>query len=463
MSNLGDPKIDFQRFLRAAPVHEINGRQVDAKALIDGVSMISMKLNSENVDFVKNMTTEGMTEDQRIAYLSVIRSHVGSDVFELSTCNRVVYVGFSADPSQLEKAVLAATEMASLPFVRSTGMECWRHLVKICSGLDSFMLGELQIMGQFREAVTWHRDHGFVDTANGSFFDHVVSANRVLRREFGFTQTTESMLNLATNALESIFEEQPKCSTAVLGYGDMGRKAVESLLELGQSDITVVSRSPSKSTARHPDLAGSVSTMSFEEWNTGAHASDLVISTIRNTTATYAANHPLPFSSPTTVMDFSWPPSFEQGAFHDQQVFYGMEHWIRVAHKLGIEWDYEATVQKSESVINTIETKFMEALTQRTQSKFRAYLYQRLEELSKAWEQHEAASQNDALNMAAFSREIATWMCNQDTAFTTASMDEMIRSSSRNIKPALLNTVASDVRSEALRINAKTSLSEVIG
>jgi hypothetical protein len=162
-------------------------------------------------------------------------------------------------------------------------------------------------------------------------------------------------------------------------------------------------------------------------------------------------------------MDFSWPPSFEQGAFHDQQVFYGMEHWIRVAHKLGIEWDYEATVQKSESVINTIETKFMEALTQRTQSKFRAYLYQRLEELSKAWEQHEAASQNDALNMAAFSREIATWMCNQDTAFTTASMDEMIRSSSRNIKPALLNTVASDVRSEALRINAKTSLSEVIG
>ena len=83
MSNLGGPKIDLQRFLRAAPVHEINGRQVDAKALIDGVSMISMKLNSENVDFVKNMTTEGMTEDQRIAYLSVIRSHVGSDVFEL--------------------------------------------------------------------------------------------------------------------------------------------------------------------------------------------------------------------------------------------------------------------------------------------------------------------------------------------------------------------------------------------
>ena len=103
-------------------------------------------------------------------------------------------------------------------------------------------MGELQVMSQFRGSVAWHKKHGLISDLNGSFFDHVVSANRMIRREFGFNQTTESMLNLATSALQEIIPNNETISAVVLGFGDMGSKAAEVLLSLGQNDISVISR-----------------------------------------------------------------------------------------------------------------------------------------------------------------------------------------------------------------------------
>ena len=73
-----------------------------------------------------------------------------------------------------------------------------------------------------------------------------MTANRIIRREFGFNQTTESMLNLATAALEEAVADNSNNSSVILGFGDMGSKAIEVLLELGQSNIVVITRSPKK-------------------------------------------------------------------------------------------------------------------------------------------------------------------------------------------------------------------------
>ena len=94
MIDLGQPNIDLRKFFSETPVHEIDGKQVDSKALINSVSMVSMKLNSNNADHVQHLTTEGLTKQQRLEFVRDIRTDLGSDLFELSTCNRVLYVGF---------------------------------------------------------------------------------------------------------------------------------------------------------------------------------------------------------------------------------------------------------------------------------------------------------------------------------------------------------------------------------
>lgn len=462
MDFLGAPKIDLSRFFNEAPSHVINGKKMDAKSLMDSVSMISLKLDSENVEQAKSITTEGLPLEQRLEFVQGLKSSIKHDVFELSTCNRVLYVGFSVEPDELEKHVNQQTGQSSVPFVHTKGLDVWRKLVKICSGLDSFMMGELQIMGQFRDAVSWHREHDFIDMANGSFFDHVISANRVLRKEFGFTQTTESMLNLATNALEEIISQNTKLNCTVLGFGEMGSKAVETLLDLGQTQICVVSRSPEQSALRHPLLAKQVEMKSFDSWNTTATATDLVVSTIRNKSATYHKGLPLPVSSKSIVMDFAWPPSIEPGSMKPFHVHYGMEHWIRVSRKLGIEWDYDATIQKSEFLLDEIESRFMTALTQRTQAKFRAFMYSTMEDLAKQWSSSESVNGDQPQQLSAFSREIATWLCNQERPFSSDEIDKLVLQTTRPFDSKILERVSSDVRKTVLHINGKSSLSEVI-
>ena len=461
MKTLGAPNIDLTKFFDAAPTHEINGKSVDAKTLINSVSMISMKLDSGNVEHVKYLTTEGLTKKQRLKFLNDVKQELNADLFELSTCNRVLYVGFDVTSTELESSVLRTASLESAPFEHFSGIDVWRHLVKVCSGLDSFILGELQVMSQFRGSVAWHRKHGLLSDINGSFFEHVVSANRMIRREFGFNQTTESMLNLATSALEEIVPSNETTSSLVLGFGEMGTKAVEVLLSLGQTDISVISRSPEQAALRNPDIAAQVNLITFEDWKSKQLSPNLIISTIRNNTATYNETNPIPSNSKAVIMDFSWPPSIDASGISENHELLGTEYWIRASHRLGIEWDYSSTIEKSEAMISQIQQRFMDALTDKTRAKFRAFMYQTLEALSQQWEQSEHA-EDSSTQLGAFSREIATWICNQDGPFTTVELDNMVLSTDRQINPTLLKRVASDVNETIIRINEKSTLPEAL-
>ena len=452
MRNLGSPKIDLSRFFSESYVHQINGRSVSPQELINSVSMISMKINSNNVEYVEYLTTEGLSKEDRVSYIGTIRDKLGSDVFEMSTCNRVLYVGFGVTSQELESCVLETTSMKEAPFNHFTGLDVWRHLVKVCSGLDSFIIGELQVMSQFRGSVALHRKYDLVSDINSSFFDHVISANRVIRREFGFNQTTESMLNLATSALEEAVSSKETTSSVVLGFGDMGCKAIEVLLSLGQTNIHVITRSPEKAEARNPELASNVNIMTFDEWKSAKIEPNLIISTIRNNKPTFDQSNPVPSSNSAMIMDFSWPPSIDKSGISPEQELFGMEHWIRVAHRLGVEWDYASTIEQSEQLITDIQKKFMSALTDRSQAKFRSFMYQTLENMSREWEKSEYI-ENSVEQMGAFSREIATWICNQEGPFTKVDLQNMMMSTKRPINPNLLQKLAKDVNETVDRIS----------
>ena len=158
ITNLGGPKIDLSRFFSGHAIHASGGQHSNPKELIDSVSMISMKIDSNNVDQVKHLTTEGLSKIQRLEFIKEIKQNLDAEVFELSTCNRVLYVGFNVSSQELEKSVLEVANCNSAEFNHFTGIDVWRNLVKVCSGLDSFIIGELQVMSQFRGAVAWHKN-----------------------------------------------------------------------------------------------------------------------------------------------------------------------------------------------------------------------------------------------------------------------------------------------------------------
>ena len=159
-------------------------------------------------------------------------------------------------------------------------------------------------------------------------------------------------------------------------------------------------------------------------------------------------------------MDFSWPPSVDISGVKSNQELFGTEYWIRAAHRLGVEWDYSSTVEKSEQLITEIQEKFMSALTDKSRAKFRSFMYQTLDALSKQWQESDYAGEAGP-QLGAFSREIATWICEQEEPFATSDLENTVLSTNRKINPKLLKRVANDVSEAITRINEKSTLAEV--
>jgi glutamyl-tRNA reductase len=202
---------------------------VDDKKMDSKICLLSLKFDSNNIDVAKRLTTEGMSLQDRIAFVRDLSKTVDAEVFEFSTCNRVLFVGFDVDATTLAEGISSMTNLENIPFETMTGSDAWRHLVKISSGLDSFIVGELQVMSQLRSSINIHKENNLIRTFNLAFFEHIISATRIIRKELGYTSSTESMLNLATNSLESILAQKGEVKFVVLGFGDMGLKAVETL------------------------------------------------------------------------------------------------------------------------------------------------------------------------------------------------------------------------------------------
>ena len=121
-----------------------------------------------------------------------------------------------------------------------------------------------------------------------------------------------------------------------------------------------------------------------------------------------------------------------------------MEHWIQLARNIN-DSEYRALVEKSEHLIDNIMKRYMDALSNKAQGKFRALIYNHMENLSTSWESSSVAQQKDIPQLGAFAREIATWICKQDESFHLSDLTSYVKSTTRGFNSNLLEQVSQDV------------------
>jgi glutamyl-tRNA reductase len=155
-----------------------------------------------------------------------------SSLLVLNTCQRLESFG-TREPNHHKVRVLE----------RWTNAAAFERLARIAAGLESRILGELEILGQVRQAYHQFRevdDDG--DNSLDRIFQDILRLARKARRESGIDQKVTSLSALASRELLArVPAGEP---LALVGSGSLAAGVARYLSERGNSPIRIAGRCP---------------------------------------------------------------------------------------------------------------------------------------------------------------------------------------------------------------------------
>lgn len=165
----------------------------------------------------------------------------------LSTCNRMeLWVSTVPDwEGDLYATLCRVKGVSPGPyrefFIQREDKEAVEHLFYLTSGLKSQILGEDQILTQVKDALSLAREHFTTDGVLEVLFRMAVTAGKKIKTEVTFSRGNLSVIHQALACLkEEGYTVQGK-TCMVIGNGEMGKIAAQTLRENG-ADVTVTIR-----------------------------------------------------------------------------------------------------------------------------------------------------------------------------------------------------------------------------
>ncbi|MHB1575509.1 MAG: glutamyl-tRNA reductase [Candidatus Dormibacteria bacterium] len=192
-----------------------------------------------------------LDERQVVDALRAIVAHAGlSGAACLSTCNRTEFYLSVADDRSSRLAtsrffhyLARGPEFADLVFSHS-GEDGLRHLFQVASGLDSMILGEAQVLAQFKRAHRIAQDAGTLDGELDLIMRRAVETAKLVRSTTGISRQAVGFGQVAVRLAEDRLGSLQGVGVALVGGGSVGGAAARLLARRGAAPLLVVRRGP---------------------------------------------------------------------------------------------------------------------------------------------------------------------------------------------------------------------------
>jgi glutamyl-tRNA reductase len=147
----------------------------------------------------------------------------------LSTCNRTeLYAIASANDTPDRLFESFGLWPHQLPFeawqryaYRLTGDDAMDHLFRVAGGLDSLMIGEAQVLGQLKRALSLAREAGALDAKLEIIIRGALRAAKRIRHETGLGRRPVSVSHAAVAATQDVLGGLAGRNVLLLGAGEM--------------------------------------------------------------------------------------------------------------------------------------------------------------------------------------------------------------------------------------------------
>jgi len=322
----------------------------------------------------------------------------GLEAVLLSTCNRTEFYVASPEDTlptteQLLQFLLAQKSEPPLGFTLASQIftfddtEAAEHLFAVASGLDSMVLGEVQILSQVKAAYQLALE---AETAGSRVHALFQTALKTAKRVATETALHEHRISIPSIAVSDfarrIFEHFDDKKILVFGAGDMGQETLRYLVEHGAKSITVLNRHQERAESLAAQFGGAA--CDWQHRFERMIEADIVISTTSAdepivTFADYRVIEAKRHGRALFVLDLAVPRDFDPAIAQCSGVYlYSMDDLQEVCNKNRQERDRE--IPKAEKIVKRSAETFMKEMSHRQNGAVIQQLRERLTKTNDA-------------------------------------------------------------------------------
>ncbi len=210
------------------------------------------------------------------------------EIAALSTCNRVEFY-FWGEEEGVSELIDFVCDLKGVPIEEIKkylyvykGEKAVIHVFRVASSLDSMVLGEPQIIGQFKDAFELSQKAGLTGPFINQLMSKALSTSKKVRTRTGIGEAAVSVSYAAVELAEKIFGDLTSCVCALIGAGEMAELAARHLKDAGIKKLLVVNRTFERALELAKELEAHP--MSFYEFNDALLESDIVITSTASQT-----------------------------------------------------------------------------------------------------------------------------------------------------------------------------------
>lgn len=167
-------------------------------------------------------------------------------LFVISTCNRTEIFARNVTPQELIRLLVTYSDASLDEFhnygFEKTGQQAVEHLFQVTVGLDSQILGDLQVVKQVKESYELASEMDAVDGELHRLMQHVFRAHKRSRNETSLGEGAATTAYAAVKFAVKTFDNLKDKNILLVGTGKIGKVTCKNLISLGAKKLTLINR-----------------------------------------------------------------------------------------------------------------------------------------------------------------------------------------------------------------------------
>lgn len=343
-------------------------KETSSRCLIEKMNLLSIGIshNTASLDVRERMV---MSADEAKEALTQLKGKFFNEAMLVSTCNRTELYGLSPDTrlddSELKKFLISFKSANDFVkpdhFYGNFSGGAVNHLFKVAAGIDSLVIGDIQILSQVKEAFNLSTELGIMGPVMNRLMQSTLHVGKRVRSETAICEGAVSVSYAAVELASKIFADLSKKSALLIGAGETGELTLKHLIGKGIGNVKVANRTREKAEVLLKNLEVQGDVVEYENLTEALLTVDIVVTSVNSPTYIVKPEHVRSVmkqraNNPLFIIDISVPRSVEPSCNKVENVFvYDMDSLSAIVDK---------NVEKRKAEIPKVTTIIREEMVQ---------------------------------------------------------------------------------------------------